>query len=49
MNLFKFKDKDNIIFIALPYDIILENIEYQWFNNHAQDQFYLILIHNLLN
>jgi len=36
----KFKDKDNIIFIALPYDIILDNIEYQWFNNLSQDQFF---------
>ena len=36
----QFKDKDNIIFIALPYDIILENIEYQWFNNLSQDQFF---------
>ena len=36
----EFKDKDNIIFIALPYDIILENIEYQWFNNLSQDQFF---------
>ena len=36
----QFKDKDNIIFIALPYDIILENTEYQWFNNLSQDQFF---------
>lgn len=36
----QFKDKDNIIFIILPYDIILENIEYQWFNNLSQDQFF---------
>ena len=36
----EFKDKDNIIFISLPYDIILENIEYQWFNNLSEDQFF---------
>jgi len=36
----QFKDKDNIIFITLPYDIILENIEYQWFNNLSKDQFF---------
>uniref|UniRef100_A0A6C0C4X9 Uncharacterized protein n=1 Tax=viral metagenome TaxID=1070528 RepID=A0A6C0C4X9_9ZZZZ len=36
----EFKDKDNIIFITLPYDIILENIEYQWFNNLSEDQFF---------
>jgi len=36
----QFKDKDNIIFIILSYDIILENIEYQWFNNLSQDQFF---------
>ena len=36
----QFKDKDNIIFIILPYDIILENIEYQWFNNLSKDQFF---------
>lgn len=36
----EFKDKDNIIFISLPYDIILENIEYRWFNNLSEDQFF---------
>jgi len=36
----QFKDKDNIIFISLPYDIILENQEYQWFNNLSEDQFF---------
>ena len=34
------QNKDNIIFISLPYDIILENIEYQWFNNLSEDQFF---------
>jgi len=36
----QFKDKSNIIFISLPYDIILENIEYQWFNNLSEEQFF---------
>lgn len=36
----QFKNKDNIIFISLPYDIILENIEYQWFNNLSEEQFF---------
>ena len=36
----QFKDKNSLIFISLPYDTILENIQYQWFNNLSEDQFF---------
>ena len=34
-----FKNKDNIIFIALPYDLIIYNKEYFWINNLSKEQF----------
>ena len=34
-----FKNEDNIIFISLPYDLILYNKEYYWINNLSKDQF----------
>ena len=35
----EFKKKDNIIFIALPYDLIIYNKEYFWINNLSKEQF----------
>jgi hypothetical protein len=34
-----FKNKDNIIFIALPYDLILHDTKYYWINNLSIQQF----------
>ena len=34
-----FKNEDNIIFIALPYDLIIYNKDYFWINNLSKDQF----------
>ena len=35
----EFKNEDNIIFIALPYDLITKSKEYFWINNLSKDQF----------
>ena len=35
----QFKNKDKLIFIILPYDLILYNIEYKWVNNLSEEQF----------
>ena len=35
----QFKNKDNLIFIALPYDLILYDIDYKWVNNLSEEQF----------
>ena len=35
----EFKNKDNIIFIALPYDFIIKNKEYFWINTLSKGQF----------
>ena len=35
----EFKNKDNLIFISLPYDEILYNREYYWVNNLSEKQF----------
>ena len=32
-------NEDNLIFIAFPYDLILYNKEYFWFNNLSEKQF----------
>lgn len=34
-----FKNKENLIFIALPYDMILYDTEYFWINNLSKQQF----------
>tara|TARA_B100001059_G_scaffold236396_1_gene286645 strand:- start:2803 stop:3771 length:969 start_codon:yes stop_codon:yes gene_type:complete len=34
-----FKNKDNLIFIALPYDLILYDTEFYWVNNLSEKQF----------
>ena len=34
-----FKNKDKLIFIALPYDLILYDIKYFWINNLSKQQF----------
>ena len=34
-----FKNKDKLIFIALPYDLIIHDITYFWINNLSKQQF----------
>ena len=35
----EFKNKKNLIFIALPYDLILHDRNYFWVNNLSEEQF----------
>ena len=35
----EYKNKDNLIFISIPYDFILHNKEYFWINNLSKKQF----------
>ena len=35
----QFKDEDKLIFIALPYDLILHEKKYFWINNLSEKQF----------
>ena len=35
----QFKNKDNLIFVSLPYDLILHDQKYFWINNLSKEQF----------